>query len=105
MPAHPEWFHEQEKSIQLTVKISPGSKNTKILSFDEAAPWLKIAIHSPPEKGKANSALLSFLSKLFSVPLSSCSILSGHTSSKKKISIEKKMAYTECKTCIEKSNL
>lgn len=91
----PEWFNQTENSFSILVKVSAGAKITRLLSCDINAPWIKIAIASPPEKGKANKALLTFLAKTFKVTASNCSIASGHTSSKKRVSIGKKINYDE----------
>lgn len=91
-----QWFIETDNGFQLSVKVSPGSKRTRLLSADPKAPWIKVALSAPPEKGKANQELLSFLSDLFQLPERNCSILSGQTSSKKRVFIGKKLTYNEC---------
>jgi uncharacterized protein (TIGR00251 family) len=48
---------------------------------------LKIRITTPPEKGKANEAVVELLAKNLKVPKSSIKIVSGHTSRIKKILI------------------
>lgn len=67
------------------VKITPNASITKL---QKITPYkekviLKIQIHSPPEKGKANKELIEFLAKTLSCPQSKITILSGLTDSYK----------------------
>ena len=60
----------------LRVKVIPKSPRTEIT--DEMADGtLKIRVAAPPEKGKANTELIKFLSKHFSIPKDQISIISG----------------------------
>ncbi len=47
--------------------------------------WLKVRVTAAPEDGKANKALLKFLSKEWGVPVSALQVVSGETSKYKKI--------------------
>ncbi|WP_457678072.1 DUF167 domain-containing protein [Thermovibrio sp.] len=49
---------------------------------------LKVKVTAPPEKGKANEALIELLSKRLKVPKRSISIVSGQTSRVKRVFIE-----------------
>ncbi|HEX4975408.1 MAG TPA: DUF167 family protein [Pseudomonadales bacterium] len=62
-----------------------ASKNEIVGRHGEA---LKIRLTAPPVDGKANAALLEFLSAYFSVPLSSLTLQSGHTARIKRVKIE-----------------
>jgi uncharacterized protein len=67
-----------------TVKISPGSTETKVIGeMDDGT--LKISISAAPEKGKANELLKKFFKKTFGVKVS---IISGETERKKLLKIE-----------------
>ncbi len=46
---------------------------------------LKVTVTAPPERGKANRAVIELLSRALSVPPSSIEILSGETSSDKTV--------------------
>jgi uncharacterized protein (TIGR00251 family) len=49
---------------------------------------LKIKVTAPPERGKANSALVELLSKSLKVPKSAISVVGGQTSRNKRVLIE-----------------
>ncbi len=49
---------------------------------------LKVKIKSPPEKGKANEELLSFLADTFKIAKNRFRMISGHSSRLKKLEIE-----------------
>ncbi len=69
---------DSEKGIQLTVKVVPGSSRTEIAGiYDD---MLKIKVAAPPEKGKANKALLAFLAKQLGLRKNALQITSGQTS-------------------------
>ncbi|MBC8378073.1 MAG: DUF167 domain-containing protein, partial [Planctomycetes bacterium] len=52
---------DSQHNIQLTVKVVPGSSRTEIAGTLDG--MLKIRVAAPPEKGKANKALLAFIAK------------------------------------------
>lgn len=70
----------QEKGeVYLRVKARPGAATTavkEILSGEEGE-TIKIDVAAMPEKGKANQALMRFLSKEFSVKSENIKIVSG----------------------------
>lgn len=92
---NPPWYIQAHDGFVLLLKISPSSKKTQIISFAEKAPWVKIAIHAPPEKGKANHELCSFLSDLFDLPMKDVTLMQGSSSSQKRVFIGKKIPYSE----------
>ena len=71
--------------MKLQVKVIPSS------SRDALAGWLgdvlKIKVKAPPEKGRANRAVIKFLEKQLQLPRGSISISSGSTSSRKTLEI------------------
>ncbi len=70
----------------LFVKVSPGASKNSIEGFFEGI--LKVKIQAPPEQGRANDALVSFLAEVLSLPRRQIEILSGQTSRLKKLKIE-----------------
>lgn len=77
------WFTIQDQQIKLRVIAKPNAKKTAILKISEEG--LHIAIHAKPLKGKANKELISFLSKVFDVPVSQINVKAGENSKYKQI--------------------
>lgn len=72
----------------LPIHAVPKSSANKVEGWVQDAAgqrWLKIRITCAPEDGKANKALVKFLSKEWGVPASSLSIVSGETSRYKRL--------------------
>jgi uncharacterized protein len=80
-------------SIQ--VKITPGSSRTKLLGLHGEC--LKIAVAAPPEKGKANLALIEFLAELTGISKQQVKLTSGETNPQKTLTL----SGIEPKNCIE----
>ena len=79
-------FEEKDGYIVLNVRVVPrATKNTIQGVLGDA---LKIRIQSPPVEGKANAELITFLSKLWSIPRANFEILSGETGRNKRLRIE-----------------
>lgn len=70
----PPFIKEQDKRIFLTIKLHPRSPKNSIKINDFS---LSVFIKEPPVKGKANQALVKYLSKILSIPTSSLTIVSG----------------------------
>jgi len=81
----PFWTQKQNQII-LTVRVSPNARRSGFdgLWNDEAA---RVALFAPPVDGKANEALIAFLSDFFNVRKSAIEILSGATARIKRLSI------------------
>jgi len=71
-------------SMNLSIKVKANSRENKILKENGQ---VVIRIHAPAQDGKANKAIIEFLSEAFDVPKSYIQIVSGLTSSHKRISI------------------
>lgn len=67
------------------IKISPNASKNEIIK-DEAG--IKIKLTAQPIEGKANKALIEFLSKQFKIPKTSIIILKGETSKDKTLLIK-----------------
>lgn len=65
----------------------PGAKKTAITGIygEGAAAQLKIAVQAPPVEGRANSALIEFLAKMFGLPKNRVELISGELSRSKVI--------------------
>ena len=71
--------------VRLQVKITPGSAKDRILGPHGDS--LKISVSAPPEKGKANQAVIAFLSKITGLPGKQISVVSGPTSPRKVLTL------------------
>ena len=75
-----------EQPARITVRVQPNAKRTEMVRLEDGVLYLRIA--APPVKGKANAALLAFLSDILGVSKSRLSIEKGATSRMKVIAIE-----------------
>lgn len=68
--------------IVVNLRISPNARKNEIIKDGEI---VKVKITALPIDGKANKALVEYLSKLFKVPKTSIEILKGQTSKDKTV--------------------
>ena len=68
------------------IRVIPNSKVNKII--EQADDFLKIKLTAPAHEGKANKALIEFLSREFKTPKNKIQILSGLKNRDKKIKIK-----------------
>ncbi|MEQ1948073.1 MAG: DUF167 domain-containing protein [Bryobacteraceae bacterium] len=74
--------------MTLRIKVIPRSPKTEFAG-EMADGTLKVRVHAPPEKGKANDALCDFLAKHYQVPRDEVTVLSGHTAALKLVRVGK----------------
>jgi uncharacterized protein (TIGR00251 family) len=71
---------------RLSLKVVPGS------SRDEIVGWLgdslKVKVKAPPEKGRANEAVIALLADSLGIDASSIAVVSGHGSPAKVVAVE-----------------
>ena len=72
--------------MTLRVKIIPRSARSEFAG-EMADGTRKIRIAAPPEKGKANEELCTFLAAHYRVPRGNVEVISGHTSPLKLVRI------------------
>jgi uncharacterized protein (TIGR00251 family) len=72
-------------TIQLTVKVIPGASKNEVL--DVKGGKLRVKVASAPEKGKANSELITFIAKALNCKTREVNILSGEKSRQKIITL------------------
>ncbi len=73
------------QGAQFALRVQPrASRNAVVGVIGDA---VKLAITAPPVDGKANQAVIDYLAKLFSVPKSAITILSGETGRNKLIAV------------------
>ena len=76
----------KESGVVLEVKVQPKASRNKIEKAEEGK--LKVKVTVPPEKGKANKAVIELLSKALKVPKSRIEIIKGETSRIKTVFID-----------------
>ena len=74
-----------KNEIILTIYLQPGAKKSEICGMHDSN--IKIKVNSPPIDGKANEALIQFLSDFLSLPKSAIRLISGHKSRIKRVGI------------------
>ena len=71
---------------RLSLKVVPGS------SRDEIVGWLgdslKVKVKAPPEKGRANEAVVALLAEHLEIDASSIAVVSGHGSPAKVVEVD-----------------
>jgi uncharacterized protein (TIGR00251 family) len=80
------FYKETPEGIILSVRARPGARKDEIAG--EWADSIKVRITAPPEKGKANEAIIELLAEKLGLKKSAFRIVSGETSRDKKILIQ-----------------
>ena len=71
--------------VRVEVKVTPNaSRNHLALKDCQLRAWVTV----PPEKGKANKAVIKLMAKAWSLPKTSLSVMTGVTSRHKAVGIE-----------------
>ena len=73
---------ETKDGILFSIKISPNASKNEIIKTDDG---LKVKITAQPIDGKANKALIEFLSKQLKIAKSNFDIVKGQTSKEKTV--------------------
>ncbi|MBL7189534.1 MAG: DUF167 domain-containing protein [Phycisphaerae bacterium] len=77
---------ELDEGAVFTVKVVPGSSGpTRICGLLDG--MLKIKVSAPPEKGRANQCLVRFVAHRLGVKKNAVSIVTGTTSSVKRVQV------------------
>ncbi len=76
-------IQEDTTGVVFTAKIVPGSSRPVVAGVLED--MIKIRVAAPPEKGKANQCLITFLAQQLGVKRNAIEILSGHTNPVKQV--------------------
>ena len=70
-------LRETPRGLLLDVKATPKAAREEVAGIRNGA--LMVKVTAAPEKGKANSAVISLLSKAIGVPKSAFELVSGET--------------------------
>ena len=74
-----------EKETVIPIRVHPNAKSNELLGLD--GDILRVRIAAPPEKGKANRALIAFLGEVLKTGRGSLAIKRGHRSRNKTVSV------------------
>ncbi len=80
-----EWMNETPDGLALRIKAVPRAAKNEIQGLHDGA--LKIRLTTPPVDGKANQALMKFLSKTLNIPKAQIELAQGETSRLKTLRI------------------
>ncbi|HVP09984.1 MAG TPA: DUF167 family protein [Phycisphaerae bacterium] len=69
------------EGVEITVKVVPGASRDRIMGLLGDA--LKIQVSAPPERGKANAAVVALLADALGVSARAVAVNSGTTSPRK----------------------
>lgn len=75
-------MRKSENELKISFRISPNAKKNEIINENGI---IKIKITAQPIDGKANKALIEFLSKTFKIPKTAINIVKGETSKEKTV--------------------
>jgi len=71
--------------MKIEIKVVPGASRGRIVKKDGN---IKVYVASPPEKGKANTAVIDLVAKEWKVKKNAVNIVKGHRSRNKVVEIE-----------------
>ena len=79
------WLSRDAESLLIDVRIIPRASRNQVVGISNQR--LKLKITAAPVDGKANEALIRYLSDLFGVAKSRIDIVRGHRGREKTVSI------------------
>lgn len=71
---------------RLSLKVVPGSSRDEIIGW--LGDSLKVKVKAPPEKGRANEAVVALLADRLGIDTSSIAVVSGHSSPAKVVEVD-----------------
>ena len=74
-------LQQSDLGVLVPVKVVPGASRSRVVGILDGA--LKVAVAAPPEKGKANKALIKILADTFDLPKNRVSIEQGQSAQHK----------------------
>ena len=79
---------------RLSLKVVPGSSRNEIVGW--LGDSLKVKVKAPPEKGRANEAVIALLADRLGIDASSIAVVSGHGSPAKVVDVDGMDATALC---------
>lgn len=84
-------YRPVKTGLHVTIKARPGLARARppvLVELAEGKKAIEIAVHAPPEDGKANQALIEKLAALWDIRKSAITLVNGHTHRVKVLHIE-----------------
>jgi len=85
----PDWLREADGASIVDIYVQASANRTKIIGIEPWRERLKISVTARPRGGEANREVLQALAEWTGVRASELSIVSGHSSRRKSVRIEK----------------
>ena len=79
-------LHDGKRGAALTIRVTPRARKTEFGGILENG-TLRVRVSAPPVEGKANAALIKFLSKVLAVRKSRIEIVVGRSGLDKLVSV------------------
>lgn len=83
--AGPPWLRIGAGELTIEIAARPGASRRGIVRAGPGG--LAVAVHAPPDKGKANDELIEYLADTLAVPRRAIAIIRGASSRRKTIRI------------------
>lgn len=74
------------EGTRMRLRVKPGARSNRIAGEHGGA--LKLSVTAPPEKGKANRAVVSLLAEALDLPKAAVRIVSGESSQDKTVRLD-----------------
>jgi len=75
-----------KNEVRILVRVHPGASKNEVMRLEDGVWHIRVA--APPVEGKANRALVEYLSEILGVSKSRISIGKGVTSRRKRVEVE-----------------
>jgi hypothetical protein len=79
------WMRQTDQGIEIFLHCQPGAKKTEVQGIH--GDRLKIRLAAPPVEGRANDALIAWLSKELKIPRANIELINGDTGRQKRLLI------------------
>ena len=76
----------QDQVLSVAVRVQPNARRNGVVGLWNGT-HLKIALIAPPIDGRANEALIDFISSFFGVRTGAVALVSGQTGRQKRITV------------------
>jgi uncharacterized protein (TIGR00251 family) len=82
---NPSWCSALPQGVRIAFHVQPNAKKTEVLGLHDDA--LKLKLAAQPIDGKANEALVKYLSERLAVPRSAVLLTHGQSGRKKLVEV------------------